>query len=281
VAEIAKQELLKSHPDVYYRAEEIALFVKGLTNNLSDTLVEAAVWLDDIKNDSWDSFFTWHYISRPYNPLGLQVDAINHYNALYAIEEAIKVLANNQTRGMTTLTKSIFMRVLLHVVGDIHQPLHGANLYNLTFPRGDEGGNLEKVTVEALNQTMALHAYWDAIAFQLPNNFTRPLDKFETLTLEILAEKLTTEFPRASFLHQLNILNLNQWSIDVYLDAVNYAYRPLRRDLIIDDAYENQAYNIMKRNIALGGYRLASIIQLALHQEVSTMKASQTKQIKE
>ena len=32
-------------------------------------------------------------------------------------------------------------RFLLHLVGDIHQPLHSTSMYNSTFKKGDMGGN--------------------------------------------------------------------------------------------------------------------------------------------
>lgn len=31
-------------------------------------------------------------------------------------------------------------RYLLHLVGDIHQPLHSVTMYNSTFKKGDLGG---------------------------------------------------------------------------------------------------------------------------------------------
>lgn len=41
------------------------------------------------------------------------------------------------------LLKAVMMRYALHVVGDIHQPLHSTSLYNATFPEGsgDKGGS--------------------------------------------------------------------------------------------------------------------------------------------
>ena len=38
--------------------------------------------------------------------------------------------------------KSLLMRYLIHVLGDIHQPLHATTLINKQFPKGDLGGNL-------------------------------------------------------------------------------------------------------------------------------------------
>ena len=280
VAEIAKQDLLKNNPEVYKRAEEISLFVKGLTGNLTDTFIESAIWLDDIKTEGWNALFTWHFVDRPYNPLGLVTNGISSYNAIYAIEEAINVLNNSKAYGKTTLTKSIFMRILCHVVGDIHQPLHGVSLYNLTFPLGDEGGNQENITVEAQNQKMPLHFYWDAIAFQLPNHFKRPLTESSTSEIEQLANKITDEFPKEGFKNQIEVFDLNQWTIDIFLDAIEYAYKPLRQDFVIDESYQKQAFHIMKRNIALAGFRLASVLEKALQNEVLTMKQPPESQLK-
>ena len=70
-------------------------------------------------------------------------------------------------------------RYLLHLVGDIHQPLHSTNMFNNSFKTGDLGGNLIKVLI--LNgSTMNLHAYFDSIALDQdadPNNrIHRPLN---------------------------------------------------------------------------------------------------------
>ena len=32
-------------------------------------------------------------------------------------------------------------RLLLHFVGDIHQPLHGVQYFSTKYPNGDKGGN--------------------------------------------------------------------------------------------------------------------------------------------
>lgn len=42
-------------------------------------------------------------------------------------------------------SKSLMLLILIHVVGDLHQPLHNAQLVSRDFPYGDKGGNLFKV----------------------------------------------------------------------------------------------------------------------------------------
>ena len=46
-----------------------------------------------------------------------------------------------------------------HLIGDIHQPLHGAAMFSKDYPKGDKGGNDQTVATESGNQN--LHAIWD------------------------------------------------------------------------------------------------------------------------
>ena len=66
------------------------------------------------------------------------------------------------------------MRLLIHIVGDMHQPLHNVNMYNYTYPNSDLGGNKENLML--LNNTlMILHSYFDSGALRL-DSFNRPLN---------------------------------------------------------------------------------------------------------
>jgi hypothetical protein len=48
---------------------------------------------------------------------------------------------------------------LLHLVGDIHQPLHCVAFFSKEYPDGDLGGNLR--WVKGVDGPIRLHAYWD------------------------------------------------------------------------------------------------------------------------
>ncbi|KAK3271627.1 hypothetical protein CYMTET_20038, partial [Cymbomonas tetramitiformis] len=66
------------------------------------------------------------------------------------------------------------LRMLIHFVGDLHQPLHCVDRFAPNLTKGDDGGN--KVMVEVDGQTMSLHGYWDSAAGLLADNLTRPLN---------------------------------------------------------------------------------------------------------
>jgi hypothetical protein len=62
--------------------------------------------------------------------------------------------------------KSFMIRNFIHIIGDIHQPLHAAELYSQQFQKGDEGGNLFKI--EYSDNINNLHKLFDSGVDKLP-----------------------------------------------------------------------------------------------------------------
>lgn len=73
--------------------------------------------------------------------------------------------------------KSLLMRYLIHVLGDIHQPLHASTLVNEQFPNGDQGGNL--FLIKYSENIENLHKLFDSGADKLGESITR-VKKFKT-----------------------------------------------------------------------------------------------------
>jgi S1/P1 Nuclease len=59
--------------------------------------------------------------------------------------------------------KAIALAWLFHLVGDIHQPLHTAQLFTVEYPKGDRGGNEICVRVTQAGQPLDLHRFWDGV----------------------------------------------------------------------------------------------------------------------
>jgi hypothetical protein len=95
-----------------------------------------------------------------------------------------------------TAERALFARYLVHLVGDIHQPLHSVALYNHTYPKGDAGGNLLKLKL--LNGTISnFHSFWDSGAFRLQNdsyNFVRPMNLQNSTEMKRLASSLIDRY---------------------------------------------------------------------------------------
>lgn len=138
---------------------------------------QAAVWPDMVKSGpAARTKFNrkiWHFINKPHflnnddrdelldgldvnlklNPPANDIDDPS-MNAIQAIKNTKKVLASST---QSAATKAVHICWALHLVGDIHQPMHASAIFtpNL-FPTGDRGGNSIKTT-----PLKNLHAAWD------------------------------------------------------------------------------------------------------------------------
>jgi hypothetical protein len=59
--------------------------------------------------------------------------------------------------------KSEALRLLIHYIGDIHQPLHATSRVDSKYPKGDAGGNFFKVPTKS--DAKNLHSVWDAVVY--------------------------------------------------------------------------------------------------------------------
>lgn len=60
--------------------------------------------------------------------------------------------------------KSVALRLLIHYLGDIHQPLHCSTRVDDDFPNGDKGGNDFPLPYHyAVNN---LHSLWDSVMYE-------------------------------------------------------------------------------------------------------------------
>lgn len=86
---------------------------------------------------------------------------------------------NEQHTVDPTFGRSFNLRLLIHYLGDVHQPLHTADRYTLDFPNGDQGGNLFflKPIEHGINE---LHALWDSVV----NKFPKDLKLVRTIVCE-------------------------------------------------------------------------------------------------
>ncbi|MDI1351871.1 MAG: S1/P1 nuclease, partial [bacterium] len=99
----------------------------------------SSTWLDMLKRKRIHRYDALHYIDIPFSQDGTKLPAIAKPNALSKMQQAIKVLSSKKT---SYYSKGLNLRILIHIVGDIHQPLHTTTQVSKRFPHGDLGGNL-------------------------------------------------------------------------------------------------------------------------------------------
>jgi hypothetical protein len=132
-----------------------------------ETLPLVSTWADELRNDpQFKDTAPWHYVNVPtgldYAAFTAQLNATlapapavptNAYAALLHVRQDLK------DPRKTLEEKRIALKFLVHLVGDVHQPLHLGHLE-------DKGGN--SVLVSWRGRDTNLHSVWDGDLVEYP-----------------------------------------------------------------------------------------------------------------
>ena len=180
--------------------------------------MQAARWADDIRsNDKQQQHHAlWHYINWPFKPDGqpasVQTREPEPVNILTAMAENQRIVAN----GNDPERKAVALAWLFHLMGDVHQHLHTAQLFTTEYPQGERGGNEICVWVTEAGQAMDLHRFWDGV-ITTSSNLTR-------LRNEATALRDRQEFQRSQ-LTELAHTDFESWTKESFEIATKIAYR--------------------------------------------------------
>ena len=154
---------------------------------------------------------------------------------------------------------------ILHLVGDIHQPLHtSARVTSRPREReGDQGGNLFKLGPS--NDSLSLHSYWDGIVDRSEPRRQEERDN-NLAYLNRMVGVITQEHPRsAAMISRLRPGDFQAWSLEGIEKTKRLVYpQSLQRAQMPNDHYRQMAFRTSKEAIALAGYRLADLLNQML-----------------
>ena len=190
----------------------------------------------------------WHFIDDGITQDGTAIQATPTPNAETQIDAFRKVLAGTDSDEL----KSYDLVWLLHLVGDIHQPLHCVNRFGQTQPDGDDGGNSVKICNPTCNGN--LHSYWD----DLPGAGKSPTDAVN------YGKRLAqADAGLAAKLHT------SDWIKESVQEAKSQVYKNPPVGLgagpfTLTAAYKTAASRLSKQRVALAGARLANILNKEL-----------------
>ena len=199
VADVAYRDLKANAPQLLTRINTLlklnpnySKWISGISKSEQEEVafVQAAHWADDIKG-SGSGYYAdgtddgdvgvepvssynlgyaptdtamhkyWHFVDQGFSPDGTPVQATPTPD----VEDRIPLFA--QTLASTSASdalKSYDLVWLIHLVGDIHQPLHATTRFTADATGGDEGGNLVDVScASSADCPSELHAVWDDI----------------------------------------------------------------------------------------------------------------------
>ncbi|MCC6453271.1 MAG: S1/P1 nuclease [Acidobacteria bacterium] len=230
--------------------------------------VMTASWADFIKDRGFPvryktySNSNWHYsdtfwhldngkvvMDTDVEKNGLAMDKLDEFNKL------IRSTASDKD-------KAIAVAWLIHIIGDIHQPLHVSAKTTKSFPKGDQGGNLFFLTPKGTprDEQINLHGFWDSIIDRtVPNT----KDECDAAYLDPLGEKIIAAYSREKLKSDLEPGEFSKWKDESLDIATTVAYRNIEFFKKPSDDYQQKAFRISERQIALAGYRIADLFNSA------------------
>ena len=188
------------------------------------SLAMASTWMDEVRSDSsYDHVRDWHWVTIPdggtyatseKNPDGDAVEAI----------ERLKVLLRSDTVSPTR--KAEALRFLIHLIGDLHQPLH--------VGRGDDkGGN--DFQVQWMKKGSNLHRVWDSGLLELQElSYTELAAGLRTpskVELRAWAQGTTAQWAEEALLLRPRVYSVERGAELGY--AYSYANWPLVREQLL------------------------------------------------
>ncbi|MEO5789233.1 S1/P1 nuclease [Gelidibacter sp.] len=207
--------------------------IKKILNHQSLALV--STFSDDIKSDPrYKEFESWHYVNMDFdqtyetskkNPAGDLVTGIAYCKTVIKDPNA------------TDADKAFYLKMLVHLVGDLHQPLHIGRLE-------DRGGN--DIKVHWFYKDTNLHRVWDS----------QMLDGDKMSYSEFAAN--------ADFLSKKQVKFLQQGSvIDWVNETQNLAktiYASVGPGENLSYAYSYKFMDVARSQLQIGGIRLAKVL---------------------
>jgi len=188
----------------------------------------------------------WHFIDLPFtydhSPLPARIEP----NALTQTAAFRAVIASDSADSL----KSYDLVWLLHIVGDLQQPLHCVTRVSQNLPEGDRGGN--DVLITGAGESKNLHGLWDWILGK-----GGPKD--------VIAFADTLPQPPKKLARQIDA---TKWTEEGFKIAKQRIYvAPIGKGqgpYAVTESYISKARALAEQRVELGGARLANILNSEL-----------------
>lgn len=116
-----------------------------------ESLAIVSTWMDEIRSDSAYNYSTdWHWTTIPDGKRYEDIEGNPDGKVVMMIE---KIMEELKARKLLPKQEREYLKMLIHMVGDIHQPLHVGK-------PGDRGGN--DVKLKWFGSNSNLHRVWDS-----------------------------------------------------------------------------------------------------------------------
>lgn len=215
-----------------YLTEKAAAEVKRVLGD--ESLAEVSTWMDEVRSDgSYDHMAPWHYVTIPEGETYETVEKNPDGDIIWAIRKVVRKLKEGD---LSAKQEAENLKILVHLVGDLHQPLHVGN-------GTDRGGN--DVRLQWFRDNSNLHRVWDS---------------------EMIDDKQLSFTELSDFINHPTPEQVKEWQSTSVLD---WAYEskallpqvydmPKDKELGYEYSYKN--WDTIEQRLLKAGVRLAGLI---------------------
>jgi hypothetical protein len=226
-----------------------------------------ATWADVVRDRAFENRYkkyhksNWHYDDTFWRQNGSAAVPLTGFEeGGVAVDRLIEFDKTIRDAGASDRDKAIAIAWIMHLVGDLHQPLHTSARVTDTEPKGDQGGNLFHLTPQGTKREdqVNLHWFWDSIVVRSTPPKTGEFAERDYI--EPIAERIMRKHTFASVQAGLkpgDYRALQQESfahnptVVFSSDLVRFQMPPVK--------YKRNAFNLAERQLALAGYRMGEI----------------------
>lgn len=259
VARIAYERLKDLNPHLLSHIEDEIKILSEFAAEGKYNFVEASNWPDDIKEVGVNQFTPWHVDRFPHFESEFKEEPYKErMDVIWAINQMITTL-NFKGKGRLNpgFGASFSWRFLIHLIGDIHQPLHASQRYSETYPEGDNIGHSFKFKYHK-EEMSDLHSFWDACVDQY-GSLWNPLTEQEWDLIGQYAGEIMAKFPPESVKTRLEVTDPLEWAKESHELAIKYVYTGIKENEELPQEYIDRGRILINEQIALAGYRMADL----------------------
>lgn len=200
-----------------------------------ESLAFVSTFADEIKSDrNYRKFSTWHYVNFP---LGEKYDPTKRNpegDIVYGINECIRILKDKKS---SEKDKVFYLKLLVHLIGDLHQPLHIGRAE-------DKGGN--DIQVRWFNEGTNLHSVWD----------TKMIESYNMSYLELSNNAKELSKRQIPALQEGSVLD---WVYETR-QITEKVYNSAKVGEKLSYRYSYLYFPIVREQLQKGGVRLAKVL---------------------
>jgi len=199
-----------------------------------ESMAVASVWMDNIKSDdSYDYMKPWHWVTIPEGMTYQETEKNPDGDLIMKIKDIVK---NLKAGNLSAQEEQNQLKMLIHLVGDIHQPCHVGN-------GEDIGGNAVKVKWFGKNSN--LHRVWDSEMIDSKAfSYTELADAVNITTKEEV--------------EQLQNASIEDWYKEAI--AMRDQVYDLPEDMYIGYEYSYKNWDSVQEQLKKAGIRLAGLL---------------------